>query len=103
MAGRLSQDQYDSISSVETGNAGSDINVTSKRIIDEAAQEDNLLFANLQQVLADNPDLDIPVRIDATGEAEVAQTMKAGDLFDELDAREKAINDTITCMTGGAA
>ena len=53
-------------------------------------------------ILARNPDLEIPVeiRVDADGK-EIPETRKASDVYDDLVEEDTRTTDMFTCMTGG--
>ena len=59
---------------------------------------------DLQRILAENPDLEIPtdIRMTPDGDVEVVRR-PAREVFQELDQEESAIQNLITCMTGGVA
>ena len=67
--------------------------------IDELAADEARRVAD---ILARNPDLEIPVeiRVDADGK-EIPETRKASDVYDDLVEEDTRTTDMFTCMTGG--
>lgn len=81
MAGHESIDQYDKISSSTAGNGGMDMDASLK--------------ANIDRILAENPDFEIPIAI-VDGKP---QMMKVSDLMKQNSDTLATIDKAITCMT----